>query len=174
MAAKVAYGLDYNSDPNLLTSFILHGDPAMQLFRRSLSLQHDVAPKSAATGDVVTYTIDITNKGIYPSQTILSHTLPTDFQFISATSSVSTSYQISGNSVVFDLQFGETIRDKGIPRDGSATITIEAAIGPGASVSSDAIATVSGSGKEAWPGDETSIATVSVTKAAIFIPNIFH
>jgi uncharacterized repeat protein (TIGR01451 family) len=144
----------------------------MQLFRRSLSVEHTVVPQSSAlVGDFVTYTIETTNLGAYPSHTIISLTLPTGFSFVSNTSSVSSSYQITGNGVIFDLQFGETVQDKGIPRNGVVTLVATVKILPGASRGeSEAIATVIGSGEEAWPGDEVSKAYVSVIKPSVYLP----
>ena len=169
--AKVLYGLDINSDPTLLSSFTLHGDPAMQLFRRSLSVEHNVVPQTAIIGGIVTYTIEAMNRGVYPSHITVSHTLPTGFAFVNVTSSVSTSFQLTGNGVIFDLQFGESEKDKGLPRNGSATLWVTVEILPGASIGeSAAIAMLTGTGLEAWPGDETSEATVLVVKPFVYMP----
>jgi len=173
VAAKISYGSDPRSDPTLLSSFTLLGDPAMQLFRRSLSVEQSVAPQTALVGDIVTYTIEATNQGIYPSHITISHTLPTGFSFITATSSVSASLQLAGNGVIFDLQFGESEKDKGLPRNGSATLWVKVEILSGASIGeSAAIAMLTGTGLEAWPGDETSEATVLVVKPSVYMPLI--
>jgi uncharacterized repeat protein (TIGR01451 family) len=165
------YGLDSTTDPTLLSSFTLQGDPAMQLFRRSLSVEHSVVPQLALVGDIVTYTIEATNQGVYPSHTIISHTLPTGFNFISVSSAVSTSYEQTGSGVIFDLQFGETLKDKGIPRNGVVTLVVTVEILPGASRGkSEATAMVTGTGEEAWPGDETSNATVTVIEQSVYLP----
>jgi len=171
MAAKVAYGLDPTTHPSLLASFTLQGDPAMELFRRSLSVEFIVEPQIAQVGDIVTYTIDVTNQGVYPSHTTISHTLPSGFKFISVSSTVSSSYQLTGSGVTFDLQFGQSARDKGIPRNGVVTLVVTVEILPLASEGEyEAIAAVTGTGEEAWPGDEVSTATVIVVNPSLYLP----
>ena len=173
MVAKVLYGLDPGTDPTLLFSFTLQGDPAMQLFRPSLSVKNSVVPQMALVGDIVTYTIEAKNQGVYPSYTIISHTLPTGFNFISVSSTVSTSYELTGSGVIFDLQFGESMQDKGIPRNGVVTLVVTVEILPGASRGeSVSSATVTGTGEEAWPGDEVSKATVIVIEPSVYLPLI--
>ncbi len=171
MTAKVAYGLDPTTHPSLLASFTLQGDPAMELFRRSLSIEHIVEPKIAQVGNIVTYTIDVTNQGVYPSQTMISHTLPSGFKFISVSSTVNTSYQLTGNGVIFDLQFGQAVQDKGIPRNGTVRLVVTVEILPLASGGeAEATATVIGTGEEAWPGDEISTAIVFVKQPSLYLP----
>ena len=143
----------------------------MELFRRSLSVEFIVEPQIAQVGDIVTYTIDVTNQGVYPSHTTISHTLPSGFKFISVSSTVSSSYQLTGSGVTFDLQFGQSARDKGIPRNGVVTLVVTVEILPLASEGEyEAIAAVTGTGEEAWPGDEVSTATVIVVNPSLYLP----
>ncbi|HET6443925.1 MAG TPA: C25 family cysteine peptidase, partial [candidate division Zixibacteria bacterium] len=173
MTAKGFYGLDPNNDRTLLSSFTLIGDPAMQLYQRSLAVDLNVTPQSATPGDMVTYTIAATNQGVFPTHTTISHTLPAGFNFVSVYSTLSTTFEITGSGVVFDLQFGESLKDKGIPRNGDVTLIVTVEILPDAFRGNyESTATITGTGEEAWPGDETSMATVSIIKPSVYIPFI--
>ncbi|MGB3715155.1 MAG: C25 family cysteine peptidase [Candidatus Promineifilaceae bacterium] len=157
---------------SLLYSFILEGDPAMQMMRPALSIDKSTATSWAQQGDIIDYFIDISNSGIYPSHVVVTDTLPSGLSFITMTSSLSATIMVAGNDIIFDLQFGEEARNKGLPRDATAsiTLTVEVDLVSVGGVLSN-LAQVSGSGQEAWPGNESD--SVSVCVYCALIPKLF-
>ena len=94
---------------------------------------------------------------------------------LSTTSTVSSTYEITGSGVFFDLQFGELFKDKGIPRNGVVSLVVATEILPEATRGESVVtATTAGSGEESWPGDEQSAAIITVFKPSIFLPFVNH
>lgn len=138
-------------------SFTLHGDPAMQLFRPALSLNKTAQPTTIEPGDTVAFSLTVSNSGLYPSQLQVVDNLPTGLSYITHTATVSSSITINGSELTFTLEppLG--------PGD-SATITLTTILdpdytGPGVIVNQ---ATVTGTGLEGAPGNETDTASVIV------------
>jgi uncharacterized repeat protein (TIGR01451 family) len=170
--AKLRYFQDGGHE-SLLYSFILEGDPAMQLMRPSLSLEKNVFTDSAHRGDLIQFSVDITNSGIYPSYVVVSDTLPNGMSFVTATSSVSSTIVLTGSDIIFDLQFGSEPQNIGLPRDATASITITVQVDQtfgGGTLSNQAW--VGGSGLEAWPGDESDSADVFIHYYYVFLPTL--
>jgi uncharacterized repeat protein (TIGR01451 family) len=170
--AKLRYFQDGGHE-SLLYSFILEGDPAMQLMRPALSLGKNVFTDTAHRGDLIQFSVNITNSGVYPSHVVVSDTLPIGMSFITATSSVSSTMVLTGSDIIFDLQFGPEPRDIGLPRNATATITIAVQIDQsyGGGMLSN-LARISGSGLEAWPGNEADSAEIFVFHN-ILIPTLY-
>jgi hypothetical protein len=83
--------------------------------------------------------------------------------FITATSSIGYNLNTSGNDLLFDLQFGIEEHNKGIPRNGSAVITLTAQINsPVAGGLFTNVASVDGTGLEILAGDEIDTASFFV------------
>jgi uncharacterized repeat protein (TIGR01451 family) len=144
-------------------SFLLSGDPAMQMMRPSLSITKDTETEEASPGDQVDFILEVSNYGIYPSHVIVSDTLPQGMSFITATSSIGYNLNTSGNDLLFDLQFGIEEHNKGIPRNGSAVFTLTAQINsPVAGGLFTNVASVDGTGLEILAGDEIDTASFFV------------
>lgn len=89
--------------PSELYSFLLQGDPAMQLYRPDLSLEKS-SPQSSAplyTGDEVTFHLTVQNNGIFASNIILTDHLPIGLQYQTYTASVPLDLTIQGNDLIF-------------------------------------------------------------------------
>ncbi len=169
--AKIYYGSLPGAYDSLIYSYVVGGDPAMQLFRPNLSLAHSANTAAAAPGEEVRYQLDISNFGVYPSHASVEHLLPDGFHFITATSSIEVDIKDDGNPLQFDIQFGEGLRNKGIPRNETATVVITAFITPTISLGAkSADASVTGTGLDYVPGNEQDQAEVMVLNRAAWLP----
>ncbi len=153
--AKIEYFNNGGND-SIIYSFILEGDPAMQMMRPALSIDKSTATSVARKGDLIDFHLDIANVGVYPSHIVVTDSLPLGTNFITATSSVPFELHSAGSDIVFDLQFEEEDRNQGMPKDSTVSITITVQVdqsnGGGAFTN---LALVDGTGVEAWPGDES-------------------
>jgi hypothetical protein len=169
--AKIKYSMLPNYTRSLLYSFVLQGDPAMQLMRPALNIQSNAVPSIVREGDTIDIDISVENQGVYPSHAVVSHEIPAGLEFISASSSVPSTISITGNEMSFDLQFGDGLHNKGIPRNGTVSISITAILKP--SISSGKLSmtsTIGGTGLEAWPGDETDYSEIYVMTESTYLP----
>jgi len=164
---KINY-FNFGGHDSLMYTFILEGDPAMQVMRPALSLTKSTQTTNASPSEIVEFQIDVANNGIYPSHILVSDTLPTGMSFITATSSVQSEIHIVGNDIIFDLQFDEADRNKGLPRNATASITLTAQVdsSAGGGVLTN-VARVYGTGLEIWPGDETDSASFFVWQQVV-------
>jgi len=153
--AKIEFFNNGGND-SIIYSFILEGDPAMQMMRPALSIDKRTATSVARKGDLIDFNLDIANVGVYPSHIVVTDSLPPGTNFVTATSSVPFELQSAGSDIVLDLQFEEEERNQGMPRDSTVSITITVQVdqsnGGGAFTN---LALVDGTGVEAWPGDES-------------------
>ncbi len=175
--AKVKFGYVAGDYDSLLYSFTLQGDPAMQLMRPSLKQTNKVLPSSAEPGDLVTYTLKTVNYGVYPSHVKVRLDLPKGFQYKSHAATVNTSVSMDGNDVIFDLQVGAGPRNKGLPRNSTAQITVVVQVGNAANEGKNtARATAIGTGLEALPGNESAVASVMISKTSYpsFLPIVIR
>ncbi len=112
-------------DVSEMYAFTLEGDPAMQLFRPNLGVNKQSQQSQAQVGDQITYTLTISNGGIYAAKPVITDVLPAGLNYQSVTSTISMTTSVTGQSVRFDLQepigWGET-----------AVITLTASVTPGA------------------------------------------
>lgn len=110
--AKVHYVLGGWHESELY-SFLLQGDPAMQVFRPDLSLDKGSSQFSVEPGEQVTFRLTIENEGLYASRPTVVDTLPNGLSYVSATASAGMTVSISGNKVtmefVDELARGEVI-----------------------------------------------------------------
>jgi uncharacterized repeat protein (TIGR01451 family) len=169
--AKIKYSMLPNYTRSLLYSFVLQGDPAMQLMRPALNIQSNAVPSIVREGDTIDIDISVENQGVYPSHAVVSQEIPAGLEFISASSSVPSTISITGNEMSFDLQFGDGLHNKGIPRNGTVSISITAILKP--SISSGKLSmtsTIGGTGLEAWPGDETDYSEIYVMTESTYLP----
>jgi uncharacterized repeat protein (TIGR01451 family) len=139
---------------SILYSFLLSGDPAMQLLRSSLSLDKSVDKAMALRGEMVDYTFEVTNDGIFPSvATIVDH-LPSGLSYVSSSSSVPSDVNIDGQVLSATFKYGAETSDYGIPWNESAVLTVTALINNSASpgwIFNNAF--VTGTGFEAFEED---------------------
>ncbi len=171
--AKIYYGSLPGAYDSLMYSYLVQGDPAMHLFRPNLRLTHSASAAVGAPGEEVHYQLDISNFGVYPSHSSVEHLLPDGFHFITATSSIELAITDDGNPLQFDIQFGEGLKNKGIPRNETATVMITAYITPTISLGSkSADAVVKGTGFDYAPGNEQAQAEVMVLNRAAWVPII--
>lgn len=92
--------------PSELYSFLLQGDPAMQLYRPDLSLEKS-SPQSSATiypGDTATFHLTVQNNGIYASKIVLTDSLPAGLIYQAHSASQPVDLTISGSDLVFALE----------------------------------------------------------------------
>jgi uncharacterized repeat protein (TIGR01451 family) len=121
--AKIYFNL-VGGHRSILYSFILEGDPAMELMRPDLTIDKSALDTSGSPGDTAEFTLEIANLGLYPSHVVVTDTLPGDLNYVSFQSTLATTATIIGNDVVFNLQFGNDLLNAGLPRNESAIITI--------------------------------------------------
>ena len=91
--------------PSELYSFLLQGDPAMQLYRPDLSLEKSSpqSDKPLYPGDEATFRLEIHNNGIYASQMVLTDTLPNGLIYQGYESSHPVSLSVDGPNLIFNL-----------------------------------------------------------------------
>ncbi|HET6444284.1 MAG TPA: C25 family cysteine peptidase [candidate division Zixibacteria bacterium] len=159
---------------SIVYSFILEGDPAMQMMRPALSIEKNTTASIVERGDIIDYSLEISNIGVYPSHVIVTDTLPVGMNYISSTSSIPATVLNVGNDIIFDLQFDEPERNKGLPRDTTAVITLTVEVGETSTGGAYTnFAQVGGTGLEAWPGNESDFASVFIYYD-VFIPSLFN
>jgi len=168
--AKIAYN-PVIGDVSLVYSFNLQGDPAMQLYRPELSIDLTTSTQLAFEGDLVFFVIEAMNGGVYPSQVVVTDTVPSGLTVLSKTSSVPAIMSSVGRDEVFQIQFGDGVRNHGLPRNGKVVITITAVVDSEPGVLRN-LATVSGTGLEAWPGNEQTFVDITVIQVKSFLPVI--
>jgi hypothetical protein len=157
--------------PSVLHGFSLQGDPAMQLMRPELALNAQVQPGHAARGESVDIELVATNSGLYPSSVVVSNTLPVGLSYVTATASISAGITTIGRNVLFDLQFGDGVQNKGLPRNAVAFMTITAQVDHNAETGIVTnLATITGTGLEAWPGDESAAVDVAILERILHLP----
>lgn len=127
--AKLRY-YQAGAHSSLLYSFLLQGDPAMQLMRPDLHLSKTAAPETVAPGDTVDFVLEVTNQGLYPALTSVSDTLPAPLSFITATASVPAEISVDGQQLLFTLDYGGGFPNRGLPYQATAVITITAVVDP--------------------------------------------
>lgn len=160
--AKVAY-FQAGQHTSLLYSFSLLADPAMAIMRPSLSLNKTAIQDVAEPGETVEFVLEVSNDGLYPSQVSVTDLLPHELNFMSAAASVNHTVTTVGDSVTIDLFFGVEAVDQGMPWGASAVITLTTQVDAGAGDGPVTnVATVSGPGLEADPGDESDTAVVDI------------
>jgi uncharacterized repeat protein (TIGR01451 family) len=96
--------------------------------RPDLKLTKSADRSDAVQGEEVNYTLKVENLGVYPSIATIHDTLPDGLSYISSASSVDTEVTVSGQSISFELQFGDLPQDAGIPWKGSAIVNIKAIV----------------------------------------------
>jgi uncharacterized repeat protein (TIGR01451 family) len=157
--------------PSVLYGFSLQGDPAMQLMRPGLALNGVAQPGHAARHESVNFILTATNNGLYPSSVSISNTLPAGLSYVTATASISASITTIGRNVLFDLQFGDDVQNEGLPRNAAAVITITAQVDHDAELGKVTnLATLTGAGLEAWPGDESVALDVAILERILHLP----
>ena len=135
----------------------------MELMRPALSVTKTGLQDEAEPGDLVDFVLTALNIGLYPSHITVTDTLPVGLNFLSFTSTVTSTVNVIGRDVIFDLQFGGNPRDYGIPRDEKAVITLTAQVdqaAPGGPLINQA--SVGGPGLELWPGDESDSFIINI------------
>ena len=168
--AKFSFALA-NGHPSILHGFSLQGDPAMQLMRPDLALSAEAQPGHAARDDSVDIKLAAANHGPYPSSVVVSNTLPVGLSYVTATSSISAGITAIGRNILFDLQFGDGARNKGLPRNAVAFITITAQVDHDAeSGVVTNLATISGAGLESVPGDERVALDIAILERILYLP----
>jgi uncharacterized repeat protein (TIGR01451 family) len=163
--SKVQYALG-GWHASELFSFLLQGDPAMQIFRPDLSLDKGSSQFSAEPGDQVVFSLTVENQGLYASRPIVVDTLPNGLSFVSATASADMTVSISGNKVTMEFM-------DDLVRDGVVTIELVtelAADFAGASVTNSAVVTGVG-GLDGNAGNDSDSHTVLVgASGALYLP----
>lgn len=92
--------------PSELYSFLLQGDPAMQLYRPDLSLEKS-SPQSGGQvypGDEVVFHLTVHNNGIYASNIVLTDHLPLELSYQTHSASHPVDLTIDGSNLVFTLE----------------------------------------------------------------------
>jgi hypothetical protein len=103
--------------------------------------------------------------------TIVTHELPTGLGNLYSNSSVPSNIDVSGNEVIFDLQFGNNSQNKGIPRNETVYLSITATVEPSVSMGRLSLTSkVECSGLESLLGDETDQIEIYVVKESSYIP----
>jgi hypothetical protein len=151
--------------PSNLYSFVLQGDPAMQLMRPDLKLAINARPAMVTAGDDVDFVLTVENHGLYPALTSVSATLPPALSFVSVASTVATTTAVQNQVVNFTLDYAKP-PNRGIPWGETAVITMTTRVQESFGGGSLTVQAVAGSpGLEIVPGDENAAASI-----AVFVP----
>jgi uncharacterized repeat protein (TIGR01451 family) len=162
--------------PSNLYSFVLQGDPAMQLMRPDLKLAMSARPTMVTAGDQVDFVLTVENHGLYPALTSVSATLPPALSFVSVASTVATTTAIQNQVVNFTLDYDE-LPNRGIPWGATAVITMTTRVQESFGGGSLTVQAAAGSpGLEIVPGDENAAASILVLVPGelqhIFLPAV--
>jgi uncharacterized repeat protein (TIGR01451 family) len=172
--AKIAYMAGGGSRA-LAYTFVLLGDPAMQLMRPALSLAKEGLAAWANPGDQVQFVLTAENQGLYPSPLTITDTLPAGLSFVTAASNLTITTSQAGPDVVFDVAYGAGPEDAGLPWGSAAVITLTAQVDagtPGGALTNTAV--VAGAGSEALPGDEGASAALEINSAPLAKKNSYQ
>jgi uncharacterized repeat protein (TIGR01451 family) len=157
--------------PSVLYGFSLQGDPAMQLMRPELSVSAQAQPGYGRRNETVNILLTASNNGLYPASVTVSNTLPDGMSFLTATASISAGITTSGRNALFDLQFGDDVLNKGLPRNAVAVVTITAQVNHDAAIGKATnIAALAGTGLEAEPGDESVTVDIAIVERSLYLP----
>jgi uncharacterized repeat protein (TIGR01451 family) len=125
--AKLRYSeATYHS--SLLYTFLLQGDPALQVTLQPLAVEKTALQSIAAPGDQVGFTIEVTVNSPGIETVTVTDTLPANLSYVSATSTTTTTIDLIGNDVVFGLQFPAASAGSAIWEEQGATITLTVAV----------------------------------------------
>jgi hypothetical protein len=122
--ARLRYHLS-GKPSSLLYSFILLGDPAMQLMRPDLQLSQQLTTAGQILpGDEIELQLEIANEGLYPALTSLVMQLPPQLTFVSASANVTQTVVAAGQTVTLTLDYGGGFRNRGLPHGETAVINL--------------------------------------------------
>ncbi|MDX1664867.1 MAG: C25 family cysteine peptidase, partial [Candidatus Promineifilaceae bacterium] len=161
------------SDPSFygrseLYTFVLQGDPAMQLLVAEPALTQRIVPDRVHTGGHLKIILEIENNHLLPVRPILINTLPEGAEFVSASSTAAISTTVEG--AVVTIRFLDRLHWQT-----AESITVTAHVGDdfeGATFTNRASVTSRG-----FDGDETnndSSVTIPVTLSAwqLYLPSV--
>jgi hypothetical protein len=118
--AKASY-LATPNYPSLLYSFMLLGDPAMQVLRPEIALDLVASQQSTVPGGEPSYNLLLQNNGILPDYTTINLSFSEGLSFVSASSVMSLSVVTDGSTTTLTL-------DEALARGESTTIQITAQV----------------------------------------------
>ena len=156
--AKMSY-LSIGYNPSVLYAMTLQGDPAMQLMRPNMQIDMTPNVTSAIVGEMVQFTVTVTNTGIYPTPIELVNTLPNSFNFVSAdTASPHTLTLLDNNRVRLTIPEG-----LGLNQSMSVVLTAQA---NSSGVAQQNIIELMGKGLEIQSGTKNAISIINVVSGA--------
>lgn len=168
--AKLDY-LNTGQHTSLLYTFLLQGDPAMQMLRPELSLTKTAVQSQAMPGETVQFVMAVNNAGLYPSHVTVTDTLPAELDFVAATADVAHTVTTQGNNVIIGLQFGGNPSHNGMAWGESATITLTAQVDGAAQAGVvNNTAVIGGAGLEITPGNESDSASLEILQPPTHTP----
>jgi hypothetical protein len=171
--AKLLYNQDPWRDEALIYSFNLQGDPAMHLMKPDVDLSGGWQDSQIKPGRQITLTLSLQNHGVYPSHISLVGEDIDDFVVSDITSTVPHSTTMVGDGIEIALQFGDEPYSGGIPRGGTATISVTYDVAPNAVLGSRiAHFMAKADGEDAWPGNETITDSILVLKDSVWLPTV--
>lgn len=153
--SKIAY-LATGNHSSLLYTFTLEGDPAMKLMRPELAIEKVADVAQAAPGDIINFTLTITNNGIYPDHPLILDTLSNGLTFIRAISEAPIEVTINGNLISLQV-------NQGVGYNQSLEIIVQAQVNfnfSGSQVSNQVV--VSGLGADFQPNNNQDMVLVTV------------
>ncbi len=110
--SKARY-ISLGRDPIEIYSFLLQGDPAMQLFRPELSLDLTASPTNLGVNQNTTAVVTLENDWIYPYRPTITTVVPDGLDFITYTSNVplTLTQEVLGGDLHLTLELHETVQE---------------------------------------------------------------
>lgn len=153
------YYIGGNYHPSEVYSFVLQGDPAMQLYRPDLRLEKSTSQDEVEPGQVVEFDLMVYNDGLYAAEITVVDTLPNGLTFVDYQATAPTTLAQSGQTLTFTI-------DTPLAWGDGFTITLSTTVDPAISGSLTNVAAVSSPGWHLNPTNQQD----SVTVISIYEP----
>ncbi|HSH05202.1 MAG TPA: C25 family cysteine peptidase, partial [Anaerolineae bacterium] len=155
--AKVGYVVDGRGHEAELWSFTLLGDPAMHVMRPDAAVVKEAVETTAEAGDLLTYTLTISNQGVMPTPMVVTDTLPLLTSYVGMTASAEVTTTVVGGQVRVELgdvvEWGEQV---------VVTLTLVLSTGAESGVIVNTAEVVGGLGADMVAGNNVDTAEVTV------------
>jgi hypothetical protein len=170
--AKMRYHLA-GAHRSMIFSFVLQGDPAMQLMRPDPHLtQQLLTAGSIDPGDEVQFRLQISNEGLYPALPTVVSALPPSLTYISAESNRPLTVITDTATVSMALTYGDAFPDKGLPYGETAVITLTLQVAPTFSGPTVLSSVVETPGLPITPGANQATTPFTVFALKLYLPFI--
>ncbi len=147
------YYIGGNYHPSEVYSFVLQGDPALQLYRPDLRLEKSTSEEIVVPGQAVDFELSVYNDGLYATQVTVIDTLPVGLTFVDYNATIPTTLTQSGQTLTFTIEGPLAWND-------AFTITLSTVVDPATSGPLPNVARAESPGWHLNPANQQDSATV--------------